>query len=444
MNHQINHQDQVLQVSSWPQAILHLDADSFFASVEQSVKPQFKGKPISVGGERGIVTAASYEAKKFGIKTGMSLVEARRLCPKLISLPSDYETYSLFSKRIFAIMRRFTPMVEEYSIDEAFADISGLRRVYRKSYEDIGRDIKQAIESELGITVSVGISLSKSLAKLCSKYKKPSGLVSLSGKDIHRLLQVTDTSQVWGFGKNTVSLLEKYGIRSALDYVLYPESFVKNILGKIGLEIHRELRGQLVYPITSEEKSSYVTMSKVKTFSPPSADRDFIYAQALKNLENVCSKARRYQLRAGKLYVLLRRRDFKNDAMEMRLSRSTYSTLDLVKPFTRLFNKIYHSGIYYRSTGVALGDLSAVNETQFNFFEDPHLVMKREDLSLSIDELNKKYGKNKIHLAESLFAHKDDNGHKTFMRAQEILKGENQKQRLSIPLFRQEGRRKIL
>jgi len=118
----------MLNLRSWPQAILHIDGDAFFTSCEEAVHPELKGKPLITGGERGIVACASYAAKALGIKRGVPLHEAKKICPGLIVLPSDYETYSLFSRRMYNIVRRFTPQVEEYSIDEAFADLTGLRR----------------------------------------------------------------------------------------------------------------------------------------------------------------------------------------------------------------------------------------------------------------------------------------------------------------------------
>jgi DNA polymerase-4/DNA polymerase V len=120
---------------NWPRAIIHVDADAFFTSCEEAIHPELKGKPIITGGERGIVACASYAAKAMGIQRGVALHEAKRICPALVVLPSDYETYSLFSRRMFNIIRRFTPQVEEYSVDEAFADLTGMRRALRASYK---------------------------------------------------------------------------------------------------------------------------------------------------------------------------------------------------------------------------------------------------------------------------------------------------------------------
>ena len=126
--------DTIFSLHSWPQAIVHIDGDAFFTSCEEAIHPELRGKPIITGAERGIVACASYPAKKIGIKRGVPLHEAKKICPGLIVLPSDYETYSLFSRRMFNVMRRFTDQVEEYSIDEAFADITGMRRALHSSY----------------------------------------------------------------------------------------------------------------------------------------------------------------------------------------------------------------------------------------------------------------------------------------------------------------------
>jgi len=230
--------------TSYPRAILHVDADAFFTSVEEALNPELKGKPLVTGKERGIIACASYAAKRMGIARGLSLADARAICPRLIVLPSDYESYSLYSKRMFNIMRTYSPLVEEYSVDEAFVDITGMRRIYRCSYEDIARRLQQEIQNELGLTVSVGLSLSKSLAKLCSKFRKPNGFTGVPGRYIHILLERTPLNKVWGFGPNSVSLLEKYGLRNALDYVRRPMAWADKLLHKPGREIWLELRGE--------------------------------------------------------------------------------------------------------------------------------------------------------------------------------------------------------
>src|SRR5215468_2815392 len=147
-----------LALQDFPRAILHIDGDAFFASCEQARRPKLQGQPVVTGKERGIAASMSYEAKARGVTRGMRIAEIRKICPDAVLLPSDYETYSLLSKRFYAIVRRFTSDVEEYSIDELFADITGYRRAYRASYEQIAARIKQDLDRELGFTFSVGLA----------------------------------------------------------------------------------------------------------------------------------------------------------------------------------------------------------------------------------------------------------------------------------------------
>jgi len=268
-----------LFISSWPKAIIHIDGDAFFASCEQAMHPEWRGKPVVTGKERNIVSAASYEAKALGIKRGVALWDVKKICPEAIIVPSDYESYSLFSKRMFEIMRRFTPTVEEYSIDEAFADITGLRRPLRGSYESIARRMKEAIESSLGITVSVGVAPSKVLAKIASDYQKPSGLTMVPGYRINEFLRDLDIEDVWGIGPRTGEWCRKLRIRTALDLALKSEEFINKNFTKPHQEIWRELRGESVYDVETEEKTSYASISKTKTFTPASSDAGFVIAQ---------------------------------------------------------------------------------------------------------------------------------------------------------------------
>ena len=177
---------QPLLLSSFPRAILHIDGDAFFASCEQALDPKLKGKPVITGKERGIASSMSYEAKAMGITRAMQYSEIKRLCPNAIFLPSDYETYSLLSKRLYDIVRRYTSDVEEYGIDECFADITGLRRPLRMSYPQIAQKIQNDLSNELGFTFSTGLAPNKVIAKIGSKWNKPNGLTVISGRDIHQ------------------------------------------------------------------------------------------------------------------------------------------------------------------------------------------------------------------------------------------------------------------
>src|SRR3989442_10383523 len=154
--------------------------------------------------------SCTYEAKARGVTRGMRIAEIRKVCPDAIILPSDYETYSLLSKRFFAIVRRYTPDVEEYSIDECFADLTGLRRPLRMSYLKIAERIKKALDAELGFTFSVGLAPNKVVAKIASTWAKPSGLTAIPGRDLHQYLAKLPVEKVWGIGPNTTAFLRKH------------------------------------------------------------------------------------------------------------------------------------------------------------------------------------------------------------------------------------------
>ena len=388
---------------SFPQAILHVDGDAFFASVEQAVHPELRGRPVVTGGERNIITSASYEAKAFGVRRGVPLFKARQMCPGLAVREDDFETYGLYSKRMFAIMRRFTPAVEEYSIDEGFADLSGLRRVFRAPYEEIARRLQAAIGAELGLTVSAGLSLSKGLAKLASKFRKPAGFTAVRGLHIHLFLQRVPLEKVWGFGPNTVHLLSKHGLRTAWDFAARPENFAQRLLGKAGSEIWNELRGEAVYPVNPAEKTDYATISKSRTFAPPSSDYDFVYAELVHNLEAAFAKLRRHRLRAINLIVILREQDFSEAGLQAGLNRPAAAAQEAMPVARMLFENIYREGRAYRTTSVTLGRISADTNVQPDLFEDNIRAEKVTRVSRTVDTLNEKLGKGKVGFATSLF-----------------------------------------
>jgi len=422
-------------IKSWPRAFLHIDADAFFASCEQALNPNLKGLPVITGAERGIVSAASYEAKDLGIQRGVPLWEVKKICPDAIILPSDYESYSLISTRMFDIMRRFVPTVEEYSIDEGFADLTGMRRPLHRSYHEIGRLIKEQIETELGITVSVGIAPTKSLAKLAANIQKPSGLTVVPGNLIENLLIKIPINKVWGFGESTSSYLKKFGIKTAYDFTLKSKSWVKQHLNKTGLEIWKELRGQAVYDIENNVHSEYKSISKTKTFTPPSSNRDYILAQLIRNLESACIKARRHSLVSDKLIIYLRQQNFQSTGIEIKLDRANNSSLLMTNALKKAFRQIWSPGSLYRSTGVVLSNLKADNQIQESLFTDKAKVIKMEQLTNVIDIINNKFGKHTLHQASSLSVNFNSRGDREAKSSkwQGLFKGENYRQHLYIP-----------
>ncbi|MBU2055202.1 MAG: DNA polymerase IV [Proteobacteria bacterium] len=429
--------DVIFSLHSWPRAILHIDGDAFFTSCEEAIHPELRGKPIITGGERGIVACASYAAKSLGIKRGVPLHEARRICPDLVVLPSDYETYSLFSRRMFNIMRRFTPQVEEYSIDEAFADLTGMRRALRASYEAIALKIQKEIARELGITVSAGLSITKVLAKVASKYQKPAGFTPIPGRAISFYLKDLPVEKVWGIGPATTDCLRKMGIRTALEFARLPEKAIKERFTKPGIETWRELRGESVFPVATEEKSSYISISKTKTFAPPTSDRNYLFAHLTRNLESACIKARRYGLAPRRIAVFLKKQNFDTTGREADLNRPSSHPLELSGLLRSLFNDLYRRYDLYRATGVVLLDLVQDTRIQYSLFEDHLKAEKIRELYEAVDSLSGKYGKHTLHLGGSHpleVLGKGRRGAPT-VREQTLLYGETRRRRLGLPLF---------
>lgn len=418
-----------------------MDCDAFFASVEQALNPALKGKPVVTGKERGIAAAFSYEAKRRGVVRGMSLPEVQKVCPEAIILPNDYETYSLVSKNFFDILKRFTPEVEEYSIDEAFADLSGLRRLYRSSYDRIALDIKETVEAELGITVSIGLSLTKSLAKIGSKHRKPSGFMAVDELDLMDFLKEIPIRRVCGFGPNTEALLAKKGVHTVFEYVSRPLDFAEKWLGKIGGELWRELRGEPVYAVHrgSPMTKPQVSLSKVKTFTPASSDKEFIKAQLLRNLESAFIKLRRHQLQTRTIGIYLRDHEFRSSSLEAKLTRPTASTLEAAPIAGDLFERLFKPGRRYRQTGVYSWALETLKEAQGDLFDDPCRIEALKRISDVTDRINSLYGKHAIHLGSThtLSSYSQHLGSRGDLapRKTQLFKGETFRQRLGLPVW---------
>ena len=364
----------MLQASSWPTAILHLDANAFFASVMQAVQPKLKGQPVVVGAERGIATAISYEAKAYGIKRGMLMAQIKKRCPKIVILPGDYELFSLFSQKMFVILRQYSPVVEEYSVDEGFIDVAGLRRPLHCSYIQMAQKIQTQINQELGLPVSVGISLSKSLAKLASGFKKPLGITLVSGPQLESFLSQIPIIDVWGLGPASSSYLAKFGIKTAQQFASLPESvFNKQSrlkLNKSHWEIWQELRGQVVYQINPHAKNHYQSISKTRTFRPPSGKEQIVWAELLHNVEAAFEKARKYGYYVKKILIFLKTKEFRYLSTEICFLQKEQYPLLLRKTIKAAFLKIFNSRLVYRATGIVLTELSETNQEQIGLFTD--------------------------------------------------------------------------
>lgn len=390
----------------YPKAILHVDADAFFASVAQALEPCLQGRPVVTGRERGIIVAASYEAKELGIKRGVSLQEARRICPELVILETDYDSCQLFSQKMLSIMRRFTPLVEVNSIDEAFLDITGVRS---QSYEELAVCLKETIKSQLGITVSVGLSVTKTLAKLCSSYKKPDGFWSLSLSDLAAFLTEIPVGQVWGVGRASRRFLERRGVASAADFVGVSEWQVRQWLGKNGVDIWHELQGEVASAVVvGSGQGGSKSIQKFETFRPASNEREVVWAHLLKNLELACVRARRLGVEVGEIFISLRSQRFESFSIGARLTGRSNKVQVILPTLRQLFGMLYEQGVCYRATGVVLTRFSQVSYHQNNLWEDRIRMENITKVSDVVDSLNQQFGRRTLRLASTLVGDKKE------------------------------------
>jgi DNA polymerase-4/DNA polymerase V len=376
--------------------LLHMDADGFFAAVEQALNPSLRGRPVVTGAERGIIAAASYEAKACGVKRGIQLHEARRLCPGLVVRPSDYESYSHYSRRLYALLRRFTPLVEEYSIDEAFADLSGCGRLLGRPLAEIAATLRRAAAEELGLTVSIGISLTKTLAKLGSKFRKPNGQTIVRREHLPQLLRRTPIDKVWGLGPASARKLHARGIQTAHDFILMEAAEVHRLLHKPGYETWRELRGQRVFPLALEPKRRYDSMMKGHTFSPSSDDPRLVYAEARRNLAAAMAKLRRHAHLAREVGICLRCHDYSGLAASAPLAAPTSHDGEVAPLLRGLFATLFEPRQRYRSTLVWLGGLVPEMHLQDSLFDDVPRRAAYARLDQAVDRLNQRYGQSAV------------------------------------------------
>jgi nucleotidyltransferase/DNA polymerase involved in DNA repair len=422
---------------NYPKAIIHVDGDSFFVACEVAKDPSLRGKFVVTGKERGIASALSYEAKARGAKRGMPLSEIRKLCPGLIILPSDYETYSLYSERMYNILKRFTPEVDEYSIDECFADLTGLRRALHMSYEDTAEKIKNTLDNELGITFSVGLSVNKVLAKVASKWGKPSGLTFIPADKIGEFLRDLPAHKIWGIGPNTAQALARHGIKTALDFADKPESWVMENFDKPIQEIYYELRGKFVLPLTIGHKESYASISKTKTFTPPSMDERLIFSQLSKNIENAFIKLRRHSLFTKRIYFFIKTNEFKYRGLELDLSTATSVPEEAVNLVREYFHQVYQPNVLYRATGIVLSNICEQNLTTLDLFGRSEQIERVTQIYKQVDYLSHKYGKHSVFLGSSLTAmnHAQHQGQRgaPSERRNHLFKGETSRRRIGLP-----------
>lgn len=418
---------------SFPQAILHIDADCFFVSCEVAKEPKLRGKAVATGLERGIVSSLSYEAKYKGVKRAMTISEAKRVCKDIIFIPSDYETYSLYSKRLFNIVRRYTDLVEEYSIDECFADLSGLDVLYGKDFKSIAQEIKDTLDKELGFHFSLGLAPNKTLAKIASKWNKPSGLTIIKKENIDNYLQKLPVQDVWGIGEQTRLKLNIMGIKTAFDYKEKTYDFIKTRLYKPQFEIWQELQGSMVYKMNVKEKDYYYSISKTKTFIPVIDNFDYTFSQLSKNVENACIKLRRYNLAVKNIFFFLKTQNFNYDSFEIKLDKVSNNPIEIIREIDKHFKKIYSPYKTYRASGVVFSNLIKNDFCQTDIFLESIKNEKLQRIFSGLDAIDKHYGKHSVFLGSSFLALKTKQKNAKVKAGREMFKGETKRRKIDIP-----------
>lgn len=386
---------------SYPRAILHFDADSFFASVEQSLDHTLRGKVVVTGGERGAVTSVSVEGKKRGFGRGMTIQDIRKACPNAVVVPGDYTAYSIYAKRMYRIARSFTPDVEEYSIDECFADITGLRSQYHMSYEKIALLMKERLQTELGITFGVGLGPNKTIAKIASKLNKPDGFAAIPAKRIHAFLEQVPIGAVWGVGFHTSLRLEKVGIQTALDFALKDENWLKvNAISKPYREIWLELRGHFVRKLHTDEDDLMGSILHSRTFKP-TKDRHAIFSALAKNIEEACAKARRHAVKARLCRFYLKTQEFTYAGKNLTMSIPLSDPREFLQVVNEHFRSVFVSGTLYRATGFGLYGIVPEESMVPDLFGEAVRVEGESRILEAVDKLNRKYGRHTVYLASS-------------------------------------------
>lgn len=378
-----------------------MDGDAFFVAVEIAKNPKLKGLPVVTGEEKGIVTALSYEAKALGVTRGLPIFVLKKNFPKVIIMPGDYRSYAEYSLKMFNIVRRYADDVEEYSIDECFANLTGLDRPLKMSYEEIALRIKKEINEELGLSISIGLANTKVLAKLASKWVKPNGFTIIKHGKQNDFLLNTSIEKIWGIGRQTTEFLRKKGIRNALDFTSKKVEWIRENLSEPYEVIWNELNGISLMDVNSKPKLEYSSIQKTRSFHPFTKDKTFLISQLSKHVEDACAKARYYDLVPKEIYFFIKTRDFVYKSKKIPLTVRS-NTPEIIMPLIlKYFDELYDSGVIYRTTGITLSGLTPSDSKQSDLFGGFDRANKFELIHKQIDLLENKYGKRIVHLAST-------------------------------------------
>ena len=373
--------------------ILHVDLDAFFAAVEQRDRPELRGRPVIVGGsdptQRGVVSAASYEARAFGVHSAMPLRTAYRLCPHGVFLPVDGRRYQAASREVMAILRRFTPQVQPISIDEAFLDVTASRALFGDG-ETIARVIKRTVHEEVGLTASVGVAATKLVAKIGSDLRKPDGLVVVPPGEEAAFLAPLPISRLWGVGEKTAAVLREFGVQTIGDLAALPPDALERRFGKHGAALIERAHGIDADPVATGDPAK--SIGHEHTFGHDTADREVIERTLLGMADGVAWRLRAAGLKAATITLKLRDSSFATITRQVTLDVPGDLTEPIYEAALVLLRRELH-GQRIRLVGVTASNFRDREQLAlFGAAEDP----KRHQAAEAMDSIRRKYGERAV------------------------------------------------
>jgi DNA polymerase-4 len=369
--------------------IVHIDIDAFFAAVEELLNPSLKGKPVIVGGfphERGVASTASYEARKYGVHSGMPLRKAYELCPDGVFVRGNYQIYSAFSKKFFGVLSRYTPDVEEASLDEAYVELTRCRPLY-SSFSRVAREMKHQVEKELGLVVSAGMAPSKLLAKLATNKAKPGGLVEVEPGYEEEFLKDLGIESLPGIGPKAQVILRMLNIQKIGDLWGLPRATLRSLFGLNGEELYLQSRGMDSRPLMTA--SIPKSVSRETTFLEDLWDRRLLLAHLAYLCDRLTLPLRKGRLFAHIVEVKVRYSDFRTEARRRLLLSPLQDMGEIFRVARELFLPLFSgSRLSLRLVGVKVSDL--VRARPLSLFE-PYSE-RRERLGVAVDQVREKHG----------------------------------------------------
>jgi len=377
--------------------VLHIDMDAFYASVEQLDHPELRGKPVIVGGSsnRGVVSAASYEARKFGVRSAMPIFQAKKRCPEGIFVPVRMARYQELSNRVMDTLEKYSPIVEQVSIDEAYLDITGLERLHG-SPEAIGRRIKEEIRRTTCLSCSIGIAPNKFLAKIASEASKPDGLTIIPTQKAPQVARCLSVEKVPGVGKKTVDRLAKLKVSNLGDLLALPEVALLRAVGKFAYTLLEFAKGMDDSPVVPHTDAK--SISSEETFEENTNDFEVLRKELLLQAELVGRRLRRNELKGSTVVLKLRRADFVRITRSISFSEPTDSTSILYGWALKLLEAVDLSE-KFRLIGVAVSGFARSRSawTQLNLFGgETRRGESWREVEKAMDSITEKFGHHAI------------------------------------------------